>query len=244
MNDLDERIHRSMELIRRADDECERPALVWSAGKDSMALLHLVRRTLKGRSARMWPVLYVDTGRHFGEVYKFRDQVVAGWGLRLLIVQAPWSDRIYMDPVDPLACCHRLKTMPMLAAIDGHDLDGLVLGIRHDENEARAQEKPVHRYDRPNHARYHPLLHWTEMDVWAYTAREGLPVCPLYFAREGKRYRSLGCECCTEPIDSGAGTVEEIIAELETLEEPERAGRCQDKEDPSTMGKLRALGYM
>ena len=74
--------------------------------------------------------------------------------------------------------------------------------------------------------------------------RENLPINRMYFARNGKRYRSLGCECCCAPIDSNASTVDEIITELETTTTAERAGRAQDKEDTYTMQKLRALGYM
>ena len=66
----------------------------------------------------------------------------------------------------------------------------------------------------------------------------------LYFAKGGKRYRSLGCWTCTSPIDSDASTIDEIIEELEATKEPERAGRAQDKEREDAMRKLRSLGYM
>jgi len=92
-----------------------------------------------------------------------------------------------------------------------------------------------------HHVRIHPLLHWTELDVWRYIQKENLPVNPLYFARNGKRYRSLGCMPCTKPIDSDADTVEKIIKELEKKRGGERVGRQQDKE--RIMRKLRALGY-
>jgi sulfate adenylyltransferase subunit 2 len=71
-----------------------------------------------------------------------------------------------------------------------------------------------------------------------------LPVNPLYFSRNGKRYRSLGCETCCSPVESNASTLDEIIAEIETGKTAERAGRAQDKEDAYTMQKLRSLGYM
>src|SRR5690606_14777742 len=62
------------------------------------------------------------------------------------------------------------------------------------------------------HLRIHPLLAWSELDVWRYIQRENIPVVPLYFARNGKRYRSLGEKNITFPVDSNASTIEEIIA--------------------------------
>jgi len=94
------------------------------------------------------------------------------------------------------------------------------------------------------HVRIHPLLHWTEIDVWKYIKDRNIPVNPLYFARNGKRYRSLGCMPCTFPIDSSASTIDEIIEELETTSIAERDGRAQDKEEEYIMQKLRHLGYM
>ena len=93
-----------------------------------------------------------------------------------------------------------------------------------------------------NHIRVHPLLHWTEKDVWEYIEAENIPVNPLYFSKRGKRYRSLGCAPCTTPIDSEADTIEKIVAELGKTTTAERSGRDQDKE--YMMEKLRALGYM
>lgn len=97
------------------------------------------------------------------------------------------------------------------------------------------------------HLRIHPILSWTELDVWEYIKRENLPVNPLYFAgarEKGKRYRSLGCECCTNPVESRAGNIDEMIAEIKTTKVSERAGRAQDKEGADAMQRLRALGYM
>ena len=95
-----------------------------------------------------------------------------------------------------------------------------------------------------SHVRVHPLLHWTELDIWQYIEREGIPVCDLYFAKEGKRYRSLGCIPITTPVDSDANTIPKIIEELKVTKVEERSGRKQDKEDAHTMQRLRSLGYM
>lgn len=95
-----------------------------------------------------------------------------------------------------------------------------------------------------SHVRIHPLLHWSELDIWEYIKEENIPVIGLYFSKEGKRYRSIGCKPCCMPILSSASNVEEIIAELKTTHSKERDGRAQDKENDYNMQKLRSLGYM
>jgi sulfate adenylyltransferase subunit 2 len=92
--------------------------------------------------------------------------------------------------------------------------------------------------------RIHPLLDWTEIDVWRYIQREEIPVVELYFSREGKRYRSLGCAPCTHPIDSEAADVAAVIAELASTNVSERSGRAQDRESEDAFERLRASGYM
>ena len=94
-----------------------------------------------------------------------------------------------------------------------------------------------------SHVRVHPILHWNEIDVWRYIQEKNLPVNPLYFSKNGKRYRSLGCMPCTLPIESNASSVEEIIEELKTSKTGEREGRSQDKEEQHMMERLRCLGY-
>lgn len=94
------------------------------------------------------------------------------------------------------------------------------------------------------HVRIHPLLDWTEIDIWRYTKRENIPYVPLYLAKNGKRYRSLGESNITNPIDSDADTVDKIIEELEGTRQPERAGRAMDHESEDTFERLRAQGYM
>lgn len=98
------------------------------------------------------------------------------------------------------------------------------------------------------HLRVHPLLSWTELDVWKYIKRENLPVNPLYFAKErdGKmtRFRSLGCEPCTDTVESDVKSVDDMITEIKESNIQERSGRAQDKEEAHAMQKLRALGYL
>jgi sulfate adenylyltransferase subunit 2 len=77
-----------------------------------------------------------------------------------------------------------------------------------------------------------------------YIKRENIPITGLYFAKEGKRFRSIGCETCCSSVDSTASTIDEIIHELKTTDVSERSGRAQDKESDYIMQKLRSLGYM
>jgi len=148
---------------------------------------------------------------------------------------------------------------------------GIIAGIRRDEESIRAKERvfsprgedgawnlkdqPPEFWNQfnsdvppgaPNfaHLRVHPLLHWTELDIWRYVQRERIPSVSLYFAKRGKRYRSLGDRDITFPIASDAVTVEEVIAELQGTRVPERSGRAMDHESEDAFERLRADGYM
>lgn len=98
------------------------------------------------------------------------------------------------------------------------------------------------------HVRIHPLLDWTELNIWEYIARERIPTVSLYYDQgDGRRYRSLGCGPCTQPIASTARTPEEIVVELATgklRNVAERSGRAQDQEDGGGLETLRREGYM
>jgi sulfate adenylyltransferase subunit 2 len=89
-----------------------------------------------------------------------------------------------------------------------------------------------------------PLLDWTEIDIWRYLERETIPIPKMYFARDGKRYRSLGCSPITKPMESTASTISEIIEELLHTQHSERAGRAQDHHERHAMQKLRAKGFL
>ena len=83
-----------------------------------------------------------------------------------------------------------------------------------------------------------------ELDIWRYIKREQIPVVPLYFANNGKRYRSLGDDDITFPVYSSAGTIDEIITELESTKIAERSGRAMDHESENAFERLRTDGYM
>ncbi len=148
---------------------------------------------------------------------------------------------------------------------------GVIVGVRSDEEGSRSKERYFSPRDKENewdiagqppelwnqfntdfkpgtHIRIHPLLDWTEVDIWRYIERENIPTVSLYYDNgEGKRYRSLGCYPCTLPVESTAKNVREVIEELESgkfKNIAERSGREQDKEDGGGLEILRKGGYM
>ncbi len=148
---------------------------------------------------------------------------------------------------------------------------GVIVGARADEEGSRSKERYFSPRDKKNewnigeqppefwnqyktdfapgtNVRIHPLLDWTELNIWEYIERENIPTVSLYYNHgDGKRYRSLGCYPCTFPVESEARNVSEIIAELKTgkfSHVAERAGRAQDKDDGGTLETLRREGYM
>lgn len=267
MGPLDELESRSIYVIREAYHRFPRIALLWSVGKDSTTLLWMCRKAFFGHVP--FPVIHIDTGYKFPQMYRFRDEYAREWGLELIVGTNGPAREAGMGPTTgaKLDCCTALKTNALKAVIREHGFKALLLGIRRDEHGIRAKERyfsprnesfqwdyqnqPAELWDQyktlsddTEHFRIHPLLHMSEVDVWRYVARENIPVTELYFARNGQRYRSIGCVPCCSPVDSEAATVEEIIEELATSQVSERSGRAQDKEDAHTMQKLRALGYM
>lgn len=148
---------------------------------------------------------------------------------------------------------------------------GVIVGVRADEEGSRSKERYFSPRDRNNdwdvgdqppelwnqfktdfapgtHLRIHPLLDWTELNIWEYIQKENIPIIDLYFDQgEGKRYRSLGCYPCTFPVESTAKNVDEIVEELKTgkfKNIAERSGRAQDAEDGGGLETLRTDGYM
>jgi sulfate adenylyltransferase subunit 2 len=264
--DLKDLENRSIYMIREAYAEFRRPAVLWSTGKDSTAALWLCRKAFFGRIP--FPVIHIDTGYKFKQMYAFRDRLAEKWGLDLIVAQNEEALKQGLGPKDgKFECCTRLKTEALKNCLEEHGFDALILAIRRDEHGIRAKERyfsprdetfkwdfreqPLEMWDQfqglvgeGNHMRVHPILHWRELDVWEYVVKEGIPINPMYFAKDGKRYRSLGCEPCTSPIDSDAATVDEIVEELRVTKIAERSGRAQDKEQAFTMQKLRTLGYM
>lgn len=259
---------KSIYIIREAFWKYrDKLALLWSIGKDSTTLVHLVRKAFFGKVP--FPVIHIDTTFKFKEIYKFRDKFAKKYSLNLIIAKNEAALKNKMSPEKgSFACCNALKTEALKQAIKRYHLKALLLAIRRDEHMIRAKERtfsprdadfkwnyqnqPLEMWteysevqeDKLCHLRIHPLLGWREIDVWQYIKKENIPVINLYFAKEGQRYRSIGCKCCCQPIPSLASNIDKIIRELLTTKVAERSGRLQDKEKTYMMQKLRSLGYM
>ena len=264
MDHLDQLESQSVYIFREAFARIDRLAMLWSLGKDSNVMIWLARKAFFGRVP--FPVMHIDTHKKFKEMYEFRDRYAAEWNLHFLREECPPIEAT--DPsLPPAARSAARKTLGLRDAIAKHKFNGIIAGIRRDEESVRAKERyfsprgdtgawdfrdqPPEFWDHFNtdlppgtHLRVHPLLHWTEIDIWRYIEREDIPTVPLYFAKNGKRYRSLGDQDITSPIDSNASTIAEIIQELETTTAPERAGRAMDREPEDAFERLRAAGYM
>lgn len=266
MNHLDQLESKSIFIIREAYKQFKDIAILWSIGKDSTALMWLVRKAFYGHVP--FPAVHIDTSFKFKEIYEFRDKWSKEWNFRLIVGQNEDALAKGMNPdTGKLDCCTQLKTEALKQTIDKYGFKALLLGIRRDEHGIRAKERVFSPRDREfqwdyknqppelwdqykskqegeQHIRVHPMLHWTELDVWRYVQRENIPIVTLYFAKNGKRFRSIGCETCCNPIPSEADTVDKIVEELKVTKIAERSGRAQDKERAYMMQKLRSLGYM
>jgi len=261
---------QSVYILREAYSRFENLAMLWSIGKDSTVLLWLARKAFLGHVP--FPLVHVDTSYKIPSMIEYRDRLCRDWNLRLIVGRndaALTEDATYpAGRATRVECCGRLKKDALKAVLDQHHFNALIVGVRRDEEPTRAKERyfsprdanmewkaedqPPELWDQfetghePGaHVRVHPLLHWTELNVWEYIEREKIPVIPLYFANDrNERYRSLGCQPCTFPIPSTARTVAEIIAELRHTKVPERSGRSQDQESEDAFEKLRRDGYM
>jgi sulfate adenylyltransferase subunit 2 len=261
---LDDLEAQSIFIFREAQARLKRLALLWSLGKDSNVMIWIARKAFFGRVP--FPAMHVDTRKKFAEMYAFRDRYAKEWNLDLKIEQCPPIDAV--DPtLPPAARSAARKTEGLKLALAKYGFDGLIAGIRRDEEPTRAKERvfsprglegswdvreqPPEFWDHFNaspppgaHLRIHPILHWTELDIWLYTKREGIPIIPLYLARDGRRYRSLGDADITFPVASEAATIDDVIRELEATQVPERSGRAMDHEAEDAFERLRVAGYL
>ncbi len=279
MNHLDRLEAQSIYIFREAYFAVDKKklAMLWSFGKDSTVMIWLARKAFFGRVP--FPLIHCDTGLEMDEVYAYRDRYVKEWGIDFISHDCPPLEDT--DPSLPWAArVASRKTLGLKQVIEQRGFTAIIAGIRRDEEGTRAKE----RYFSPRGAdntwdikeqppefwdqfktdfppgtslRIHPLLHWTEMDIWRYIQRENIPMVPLYYAKpygefEGRdfggqmmRFRSLGEKGITWPTPSEADTLEKIIEELATTRTSERSGRPMGAdEDESAFERLRAAGYM
>jgi len=197
----------SIDIIREAVAEAERPVMLYSVGKDSGVMLHLARKAFYP-AIPPFPLLHVDTRWKFQEMYLFRQYVMELTGMRMLRHVNPDAIERDINPFDHGSSLHTdiTKTEGLRQALDEHRFDVIFGGARRDEEKSRAKERifsfrtASHRWDPKNQRpelwnlynarrkpgesiRVFPLSNWTELDIWQYIYQEGIPVVPLYFAR-------------------------------------------------------------
>ena len=200
--------HEAIFILREVAAQFERPALLFSGGKDSIVMVRLAQKAFA--PARIpFPLVHVDTGHNFPETISFRDELVARTGLRLIVRRVEDSIKAgrAQEEKGPNPSRNSLQTITLLDAIDEFKFDACLGGARRDEEKARAKERFFSHRDefgqwdpknqRPElwnlfngrkhpgeHFRVFPLSNWTEMDVWQYIAREELAIPTIYFTHE------------------------------------------------------------
>ncbi|HEY7076005.1 MAG TPA: sulfate adenylyltransferase subunit CysD [Solirubrobacteraceae bacterium] len=213
----------AIHVMREVAAERERPALLFSGGKDSIIMVRLAQKAFA--PARVpFPLLHVDTGHNFPEALAFRDRLVAEAKLDLLVasVQASIDAGRVREETGPRASRNRLQTVTLLDAIAEHRLDACFGGARRDEERARAKERVLSlrddfgqwdpRRQRPElwdiynarvrpgeHLRAFPISNWTELDVWQYVAAERLELPSIYFAHERDVFERDGMLLAVSP---------------------------------------------
>ena len=238
---LDALESESIFIMREAFAKFDNMAMLWSIGKDSTALLWLARKAFFGHVP--FPLVHIDTSYKIPSMIEYRDRLVREWNLQLVVgMNKPVLEAGNTYPngrATRVECCGMLKKDGLQQVIEHYGYTGIIVGVRRDEDPTRAKERYFsprnanmewNASDQPpefwnqfktdfapgTHIRIHPLLHWTELNVWEYIERENIPVIPLYFDDgTGHRYRSLGCAPCTGSIQSTAKTVAEIVERAE-----------------------------
>ena len=203
---LDRLEAESIHILREVAATCRNPVLLYSIGKDSSVLLHLLRKAFAPGAPPM-PLMHIDTTWKFREMIAFRDRAVRDAGVDLIVHINPDGVREGVGPFTHGAAEHTrvMKTEALKQALDQHGFDAAIGGARRDEERSRAKERvfsfrdSAHRWEprrqRPelwnlyntrmapgDSVRVFPLSNWTELDVWRYIGREGIEVVPLYFA--------------------------------------------------------------
>jgi sulfate adenylyltransferase subunit 2 len=198
----------SIHILREVVAEFSNPVMLYSVGKDSSVMMRLAQKAF--HPARIpFPVLHVDTGYKFKEMYEFRDNLAKELGLNLIVYtnQAALDAGANPFTLGTQKCCAQLKTRALLDALAAGGYDAAFGGARRDEEKSRAKERiysfrdKFGQWDPKNQRpelwnvynakiekgetiRVFPLSNWTEMDIWRYIELEKIPLVPLYFAKE------------------------------------------------------------
>lgn len=236
--------------------------VAWTGGKDSTTMLWMYRETCKDLVLPKPGAMFIDEGYVFEEILELVDQVSSEWKIEVSFVKnrdvsdkankvddmirvADLNERNRQEieklgfidesfPFEPESYIgnHLMKTVAMNAFMESNNVKALSTAIRWDEQDARIEENFFSPRTKPDHTRIHPILHFTERDIWNTIHRYNIPFCSLYY----QGYRSLGAKGSTIKISDTPAWEQD----LENT--PERAGRGQDKEE--IMEQLRSLGYM
>jgi len=286
----------SIHIIREVAAEFERPVMLYSIGKDSAVMLHLAMKAFyPGKPP--FPLMHVDTTWKFREMIAFRDRHTRELGLELIVYVNEEGIRAGIGPFTHGSKKHTdvMKTEGLKQALDKYKFDAAFGGARRDEEKSRAKERVYsfrdqnHRWDPKNQRpelwnvfngkinkgesiRVFPLSNWTELDIWQYIYLEGIPIVPLYFAKERPvverdgmlilvddermplspgetpqmlkvRFRTLGCYPLTGAVESDATTLPEIIQEMLLTKTSERQGRLIDHDQAGSMEEKKKEGY-
>jgi len=208
LSHLDRLEAESIHILREVAAGFQNPVMMYSVGKDSSVLLHLLVKAFYPARPPI-PLLHVDTGWKFGEMIAFRDQRARETGVELRTHTNPEGAAAGIGPVSHGATVHTdiMKTQALKQALDKWGFDAAIGGARRDEEKSRAKERifsfrnEQHRWDPKNQrpelwnlyntrihkgesVRVFPISNWTELDVWLYIFRENIPVPSLYFAKE------------------------------------------------------------
>ena len=286
----------AIHIMREVVAEFRNPVMLYSIGKDSSAMLHVAIKAFRP-GPLPFPLLHVDTTWKFREMVAFRDETARRLGLDLRVHINKEGLARGISPVASGSQVHTqvMKTEALRQALDAGRFDAAFGGARRDEEKSRAKERifshrsAAHAWDPRNQRpelwrlyntrirdgesmRVFPLSNWTELDVWEYIRAEGIPVVPLYFAKERPvverggtlimvdddrlplepgerpqmkrvRFRTLGCYPLTGAIESDADTLEAIIAEMRVATTSERQGRLIDSDESASMEKKKREGY-
>src|SRR5437868_9327469 len=198
----------SIQIIREAVAESERPVMLYSVGKDSTVLLHLALKAFYPAKPP-FSMLHVDTTWKFREMYEFRERIANEHGLEVLVHVNRQGLERGINPFTHGSAAYTdiMKTDALKQALDLYGFDAAFGGARRDEEKSRAKERIFsfrdsrHRWDPKNQRpelwslynarknkgesiRVFPLSNWTELDIWQYIFLENIPIVPLYFAKE------------------------------------------------------------
>ena len=198
----------SIHIIREVAAECEKPVMLYSIGKDSAVMLHLAIKAFYP-SKPPFPLMHVDTGWKFRDMYAMREATAKKYGWDLIVHKNPEGVAKNVNPFDHGSALHTqiMKTDGLKQALDKYQFDAAFGGARRDEEKSRAKERIFsfrdsrHRWDPKNQRpelwnlynarknkgesiRVFPLSNWTELDIWQYIHKENIEIVPLYFAAE------------------------------------------------------------